>query len=93
MHTDDLDRDGRPNGAFTHAALATVQAGWSWAAWQQRTRGRLRSRDFPQAPQLGGSWTQRRWTALDQTRQACCGPVGHPWHADHLMTAPVPPSG
>lgn len=58
---------GRPNGAFTHAALTSLgelghQA--SYLDWHQRLRQYLPTSRFPQTPQLHGDQTAERWRAL-----------------------------
>lgn len=63
----DADFGGRPNGAFTYVALATLRdlpAGATYRDWAAAIAKRLPSRDYPQTPGLDGSSTQRRWAAL-----------------------------
>jgi hypothetical protein len=61
--------NGRPNGAFTRAALDALKKipkGSSYQRWLTAYRKILPSQDFPQTPVLYGSSTQRRWHALKQ---------------------------
>lgn len=60
--------NNRPNGAFTYAslqALKEVPATASYRKWHQQIREYLPSINYPQTPQLSGSWTQRnKWRIL-----------------------------
>lgn len=72
--------DGRPCGAFTHAALkvlkeldaaphyysssSSLSDEPSYADWHSAIRKILPSMDFPQTPQLDGGATQKRWALL-----------------------------
>mgnify|MGYP000299210380 CR=1 FL=1 len=54
----DATFDGRPNGAFTHAAIAALRglpAEASYAEWFKRIRTVLPSRRHPQTPRLTAS--------------------------------------
>jgi hypothetical protein len=54
----------RPNGAFTRAAIDSHQDGISYKDWHSRIH--LPTEDYPQSPQLSGTWYQKsRWQALD----------------------------
>lgn len=44
--------DNKPQGAFSHAALATYREGQSHAKWYAAIRSILPSSDYPQTPQL-----------------------------------------
>ena len=54
----------RPHGAFTHAALATLETAKTYAGWHAAIRKLLPSDDAPQAPQLTATATQRYWAPL-----------------------------
>lgn len=62
--------NGRPNGAFTFVALhvlKTLPPNATYKAWFQRIREILPSVNYPQTPQLFGSWEQRsKWIALSE---------------------------
>jgi hypothetical protein len=63
----DASFDGRPNGAFTRAALDTLaelDAGATYVEWHAAIRTMLPSPEHPQTPQLMASSTQRGWPAL-----------------------------
>lgn len=64
----DASFHGRPNGAFTRAALdafAEQDTPVGYRTWFAATRRRLPSADFPdQTPQLYGTNTQKVWHAL-----------------------------
>jgi hypothetical protein len=54
--------NGRPNGAFTYAALQTLKSLPDTAAyrdWHKEIRKILPHVNYPQTPQLSGSWRQR----------------------------------
>jgi len=58
---------GRPNGAFTHAALESLQqlgTDASYRDWLTKVREHLPSANFPQTPRLDGASSQRRWQVL-----------------------------
>jgi hypothetical protein len=58
---------GRPNGAFTYTALATLRELPSTATyrdWITAIARSLPSQDYPQTPGLQGSTAQRRWALL-----------------------------
>jgi len=55
---------GRPNGAFTRAALDTLKPGISYRAWRKAIGAILPSRDYPQTPNLLAGWWQGCWKAL-----------------------------
>jgi len=58
---------GRPNGAFTYAALQALrqlEAKATYLDWLSKVREQLPTPNFPQTPQLDGSSEQRRWEAL-----------------------------
>lgn len=60
--------NGRPNGAFTRAALdalKTLPAGASYQRWHTAIRKKLPSSDYPQSPMLFGSSAMRRWHAFE----------------------------
>lgn len=60
----DAKFNGRPNGAFTHAALRELRdlpTDATYRDWYDRIRGHLPSADYPQTPQLDGTYDQRRW--------------------------------
>jgi len=60
----------RPNGAFTFAALQTLKslpANASYRDWHREYRKILPHIQYPQTPQLSGSWTQRaKWRVFDE---------------------------
>jgi hypothetical protein len=63
----DTTFDGRPNGAFTRAAidtLAPVGTRQSYAAWHKAIRAAIDFDSYPQTPQLSASLWQRRLPAL-----------------------------
>jgi hypothetical protein len=66
--TYDTTVDGVPQGLFSHVAVAALQplpAGSSYRAWHRAIRRMLPSVDYPDVtPQLDGTSTQKRWTAL-----------------------------
>lgn len=55
---------GRPNGAFTRAALDAYTPGMTLAGWYAAIRKRLPSTDYPQTPQLTASAYRRYTKAL-----------------------------
>ncbi len=58
---------GRPNGAFTYAALATfkkLKPGSSYKDWHTAIRKALPTAQYPQSPNLFGSATMKKWKAL-----------------------------
>lgn len=62
---------GRPNGAYTRAALdslATLPRTASYKDWQVVIRTRLPTREYPQAPALQGARYQKLWQALEEGR-------------------------
>ena len=53
---------GRPNGAFTRAALQAIRAApKTYLEWQQGIRRLLPSTSYPQRPALVGTATQKHW--------------------------------
>lgn len=54
----------RPHGAFTHAALSTLDAARSYAGWHKAIRALLPTATTPQSPQLTATLTQRYWKPL-----------------------------
>jgi hypothetical protein len=59
---------GRANGAFTYYALKTLKtlpAGATYANWHAAIRKYLPGASYPQAPQLFGGQTNRKFKALD----------------------------
>lgn len=64
----DASFGGRPNGAFTHVALATLEgldAGATYRDWYLAIRARLPAPDYPQTPNLFGTAAQKGWRVLD----------------------------
>lgn len=64
----DASFGGRPNGAFTHAALGalrSLRAGATYRDWYRAIRVFLPSADFPQTPNLGASRAQREWKVFE----------------------------
>lgn len=56
---------GRPNGAFTRAALDCLDVEpKNYRQWMAAIHYRLPSEDYPQTPQLQGSRSQQRWRVL-----------------------------
>jgi hypothetical protein len=58
---------GRPNGAFSFAALkalAKLSKTASYTTWYNAVRRQLPSQQYPQSPNLFGSSTMKRWKAL-----------------------------
>jgi len=54
--------NGRANGAFTYTALQTLRdlpGHATYSDWHREIRKILPSADYPQTPQLVGSWQQR----------------------------------
>ena len=61
---------GRPNGAFTHAAirsLARLPEGATYLDWYGAIRRALPTAEYPQTPTLYGSSTEKRWKVLEDT--------------------------
>lgn len=61
---------GRPNGAFTHAAirsLARLPEGTTYLDWYAAIRRALPTAEYPQTPTLYGSSTEKRWKVLEDT--------------------------
>lgn len=58
--------DGRPNGAFTRAAIDALRLPvTNYASWYRRIREALPSDRYPQTPQIRGAWRMRRlWRVL-----------------------------
>lgn len=59
--------DGRPNGAFTYAALSALRRlpeGATYRDWMAEICAALPSQDYPQQPGLQGTSHQRRWPVL-----------------------------
>lgn len=58
---------GRPNGAFTYAALNTfkkLKPGASYKEWHTAIRKALPTAQYPQSPNLFGSAAMKKWKAL-----------------------------
>ena len=58
---------GRPNGAFTYAALNTfkkLKPGASYRDWHTAIRKALPTAQYPQSPNLFGSTAMKKWKAL-----------------------------
>lgn len=55
---------GRPNGAFTRAALDTLPHAKNIGGWHKAIRERLPSERYPQSPQLTASTYQKRLSPL-----------------------------
>jgi metacaspase-1 len=69
----DASFDGRPNGAFTYFALATLKelpAGATYRDWVREIRGHLPSQSYPQTPGLQGSRRMRGWGVLEEASLA-----------------------
>jgi hypothetical protein len=63
----DASFHGRPNGAFTYAALAALKhlsATATYRDWFDRIRKALPSRQYPQSPNLFGSDLMKAWPVL-----------------------------
>lgn len=62
--------NGRANGAFTYAALQTLKdlpETASYRDWHRETRKLLPHVNYPQTPQLSGSWRQRaKWRVFEE---------------------------
>ena len=62
--------NGRPNGAFTYAALQTLKSlpnDASYRKWYEEIRKILPHVNYPQTPQLSGSWQQRvKWRVFEE---------------------------
>jgi metacaspase-1 len=59
--------NGRPNGAFTYAALSTLRqlpAGAGYRDWMRAICAVLPSQDYPQQPGLVGTSHQKAWPLL-----------------------------
>jgi hypothetical protein len=59
---------GRPQGAFSHVALAALRAlpaGGTYQQWHAMIRASLPNRFYPQTPNLAGLKYQREWKALE----------------------------
>ena len=59
---------GRPNGAFSHAAiraLARLPAGSTYLEWYAAIRRALPTAEHPQTPTLYGSSAEKRWRVLE----------------------------
>ncbi len=65
----DAHFDGRANGAFTRSAIDTLRyfgtMPVTYRKWHEAIRTALPSTSYPQSPQLGASYFQRRSTPLD----------------------------
>jgi hypothetical protein len=61
----DTSFNGRPNGALSRFAIDAFSSGLTYQQWFTALRNSLPSGDYPQTPQLGGTYTQKRWVALD----------------------------
>ncbi len=61
--------NGRPNGAFTYVALQVLKnlpATATYKEWHQKIREFLPHVNYPQTPQLSGSWQQRsKWAIFE----------------------------
>lgn len=55
---------GRPNGAFTRAALDALEHAKTVGGWHKAIRERLPSTHYPQSPQLTATRYQRTWIPL-----------------------------
>ncbi|WP_433614585.1 caspase family protein [Dactylosporangium sp. CA-139114] len=63
----DATFDDRPNGAFTHVALSTLNRlapTATYRDWMRAIRTVLPSQDYPQTPALQGTKEQLAWTLL-----------------------------
>lgn len=63
----DASFEGRPNGAFTRAALDALQrlpSSATYADWYKAIRARLPTAEYPQSPNLVATRTQKRWAVL-----------------------------
>jgi hypothetical protein len=63
----DASFHGRPNGAFTYAALAALKhlpATATYRDWFDRIRKALPSPQYPQSPNLFGSEVMKAWPVL-----------------------------
>jgi uncharacterized caspase-like protein len=62
--------NGKPNGAFTYVALQTLKSLRDDAAyrdWFVKIRATLPHVNYPQTPQLSGSWRQRvKWRVFEE---------------------------
>ena len=62
--------NGRANGAFSYIALQTLKSlpnDASYRDWYKKIREILPHVNYPQTPQLSGSWTQRaKWKVLSE---------------------------
>jgi len=62
--------NGRPNGAFTYAALQTLKNlsnAVTYRDWYWQIRTILPHVRYPQTPQLSGSWRQRtKWRVFEE---------------------------
>jgi len=61
---------GRPNGAFTYAAiraLSRLPAGGTYLDWYSAIRRALPTAEYPQTPTLYGSSAEKRWRVLEDT--------------------------
>lgn len=62
--------NGRANGAFTYVALMTLKtlpASATYNDWFKRIREILPHNNYPQTPNLSGSWTQRsKWIVFSE---------------------------
>jgi hypothetical protein len=61
----DTSFNGRPNGALTRFAIDAFASGLTYQQWFTSIRNSLPSSEYPQTPQLGGTYSQKRWVALD----------------------------
>lgn len=60
---------GRPNGAFTRAAIDSLASGpQTYADWYAAIRTRLPTREHPQTPAIQGRKDQKEWLTLEQGR-------------------------
>lgn len=62
--------NGRPNGAFTYVALHTLKSlpdDATYRDWYRKIREILPHVNYPQTPQLSGSWLQRaKWRVFEE---------------------------
>lgn len=62
--------NGRPNGAFTYVALQALKSlpnDASYRDWHRKIRQVLPHVNYPQTPQLSGSWEQRvKWRVFEE---------------------------
>ena len=67
----DASFDGRPNGAFTYAALqalGALPAAATYRDWFRKIREMLPTQNYPQTPNAQGTSSMKAWRVLEEGR-------------------------